>query len=333
MSESVIVNSETDGESREARLWPWLALLWVLACGVTQVSLPFYEPALLSLGGWMSSVWIGTMWAGWAAGVWASSVWDASRLSRVLFLVLIGSWHFLWMSATSGEPPTRYAMMLGGYGLAQAILFRMLSIPRWGVGITTGRSEALPDRDFLVGGGGGASEDFDDPQIETQFTSGRPQFGIAELIGITTVVALLITVGKAYRPFLGNSFWWGLLVAEAMLLAIATLSVRAGLSRQSTARWCWLLATVVVCGGAAAVIAYGEEIVAGQSAGVLTENLFTRYLVLLLVFALWILAFANLSMLPVRIERAPSVASTFASMGDLREKRPGGAEPSGRESD
>jgi hypothetical protein len=293
----------------------------------------------------MSSVWIGTMWAGWAAGVWASSVWGVSRLRRLLFLVLLGLWHFLWMSATSGEPPERYAMMLGGYGLAQAILFRMLSIPRWGVGLATGKSEAATDRDFLVGDDDAlpvnlahdpsarspAVEVFDDPQIETQYRSGRPQFGIAELIGITTVVALLITVGKAYRPFLGNSFWWGLLVAEAMLLAIATLSVRAGLSRQPTARWCWLLATVVVCGGAAALIAYGEEIVTGQSAGVLTERLFTRYLVLLLVFALWMLAFANLSMLPVCIERAPAGASKLASTGDLGEQRPGGAEMSDRE--
>jgi hypothetical protein len=355
MSESEIIGGETGGESREARLWPGLALLWVLACGITQVSLPFYETAQLSRGGWMSSVWIGTMWAGWAAGVWASSVWGVSRISRLLFLALLGSWHFLWMSTVSGEPPVRYAMMLGGYGLAQAILFRMLSIPRWGMDRATGKNEAVAEDDFLDGGDEAAlAEPFGGPssglpvgqvsggeRLESGLASAGPQFGIAELIGITTVVALLITVGKAYRPFIGNSFWWGLLLAEAMLLVVAALSVMAGLSRQVVARWGWLLASVVACGGAAAVIAYSEELVAEQSGGFLSQYLFTRYLVLLLVFALWMLAFANLSMLPVRIglvqsdepSSPPTVAPELAVFGSHEQTPAAVAEPSGRGTD
>ncbi len=254
-----------------------LVPLWVTACLVMQMALGSLvlhrgtDPRSVVL----LSLWLGTMWGGWAGWIWLCSACRNWSIGGMFALAAATVWHIHWMSQTTETSAARCAVMLGGYALAQAITFRLLGVARW---------HASPLRIA--------------PAAVV-----RVQFGIGELIGLTTVVAVLITAAGGYQPPLGEVYWWGLLVAEALLVAIATLSVMAEQRRGS--RSGWLRIGVVVAIASAAGILNWLETIAGPSAAAASR--WPPYAMLLLTFWVWIATLGNCGQQPSQ-DMAPNMA-------------------------
>lgn len=192
--------------------------LWLFACFVMQLSLAKHGGNIGSdLWAWL---WVGTMWAGWAGCVWLASAFERLwQKSAVIASAL--AWHTVVMSVIRGEPVLRYIIMLGGYAVIQAILFRLLRVPRW------------------------TAHDFRLVAPEES----RRQFAIFELLFLTTVSAFLIAAVKRYEPPAGQAFFLGLPIIYLAFGTTASLCVHAIASRGRVIRQacaCGVLVSIVV---------------------------------------------------------------------------------------
>lgn len=177
------------------------------------------------------------------------------------------------MSLVNDETAARYVVMLGGYGLIQAIVFRWVGIPQW-----------QSQDSFSDAIGAGNRGDI------------TRQFGIGDLIAITTLVAILITAGKSYETLLADSFWWGLIVGEAVLLAVAVLSVMSGLAQRSVAILGLFALAVAIGIGGSILLDFIESMV---SSG-MPISLWPIYAVLMTTFSILMVGFSALSMAPLQ---------------------------------
>jgi len=296
--------SEADKDPRREtanhRLAWSLITLWVVALLVTQVSLFLYQPIKPARSEGAEALWLGTMWAGWAVAAWVSTYWERLPLRRIAFILIGLAWSVIGLSTMSGEPPMRYAVMLGSYALVQAILFRWVGVPSW----APSHQRFAPTHVEAEFGGWLAtkldsSESPPGRLLPAQGDIPRPQYGISDLVVITTVIAVLIAIGETYQAKMGVSFWWGLIFAEGMLVATAALGVLCGLSRGSGGSLGWLLALSLVVVGGAAAFDQAEAYVAGQS-----NSMWFRYGVLLASFAAWIISFTIISLRPSPMDAA-----------------------------
>lgn len=287
-----------------------MVTLWVVCVVTVQVAGFVYPPASLPRDLNLFAFWLGTAWAGWAAAVWVSSRWSNRPLTRGLFLVAMFAWHGLGMSVVNDETAARYVVMLGSYGMLQAVVFHWLGIPRWQIlrlplhrptspfepdSVLAGECQVeshdgLAERGVDQGGGRGAGQG-----------DVTRQFGIGDLIAITTLVAILITAGKSYQTLLADSFWWGLIVGEAVLLAVAVLSVLSGLATRLVELLALLVLAVATGVGGSVLLDFIESLVSVKD----PWSLWPVYTVLMTTFSILMVAFAALSMTPLRTPMEP----------------------------
>jgi hypothetical protein len=220
-----------------------LPALWLIACFVLQLALAnrgaetTVDPVCWA--------WLGSMWAGWAGCVWISSSIRNSFL-KFAFLAMVVGWHADWMAVTREQPMLRYLVMLGGYGVTQTILFRLLRVPDWSLG---------PFR-----------------LIPTDDRKG--QFSILELLLLTTVMAVLITAAKRYEPPGGQVFWFGSPVVCLALSTIATLCSLAMVSPTRSSRVQLAVSAVAAVTLGSATIAWVET---QNDSGVVMRDLWMAY--------------------------------------------------------
>jgi hypothetical protein len=174
-------------------------VIWVVACFCLQVIFPGNGNAMdADLSRW---IWLGSMWAGWAGCLWLSGAVPQIPV-RWLLIVSIGLWHTWWMSIQQSQPMLRYAITLGGFGVAQTLLFRFFRVPGWSLETLRVRAREGVKR----------------------------QFSIFDLLLLTTSAALLITAIKRYEPTDLQLQWSGLGVVYLSLSLISAFAVLAVLS-------------------------------------------------------------------------------------------------------
>lgn len=212
------------------RLGP-LAVLYALLLIVAQVVLvPRADPLLMEVS---SHIWLATIWAGWSAAVWVL-VRPPLTLWRSGILGLLLAWYCMLLALMRDQPAERYLIMFGGYGVLQSAAAMLLRLPRW----TTGR---------------GASGDAEP----------RPgQFGIFNLVVLTTVVALVLLAVRRYADAGGEGFLLGTAIAAALLTLIAASAIAAA----TLPRWgvAMLPLMIIVAAAAAAILASRELAVGGS---------------------------------------------------------------------
>ncbi len=289
-----------------------MVAVWVVCVVSVQVAGFIYRPLNPPENLYLFGFWLGTAWAGWAAAVWASSRWASRPLTRVAFLVAMFAWHGLGMSVANDETAARYVVMLGGYGLIQAVVFHWLGIPRWQIlWLPIQRPVSPFDTDSVVE---------EERQVDT-----TGQFGIGDLIAITTLVAVLITAGRSYETLLTDSFWWGLIVGEAVLLAVAVLSVMSGLARRLVAVFGLFVLAVATGVGGSVLLDFIETLV---STGI-PISLWPIYAILMTTFSILMVGFAAMSMTPLqtRLEPLESVTEKEPAINDKSDRETGSQSP------
>lgn len=254
---------------------PFLVGLWVVAVVTLQTAGFVYQPLLPPGSLYLFAVWLGAVWSGWGAAVWYSSRWSGRPLLRIVFLVGIFAWHSFMMAVTNNETTVRYIVMLGGYALIQSVAFRWAAIPAWR---STGRRHRVNAGQFgpLVG------------------EPAERQFGIGDLIAITTMVAILITAAKAYNQWSTDYHWWGLFVGESVLLSVALLSVLGGLARHVVVQVALFVLALGVGVGGAMLIEVFENLVAGVNQTRQT-SIWPIYALLMATFSILMFSFSALS--------------------------------------
>jgi hypothetical protein len=312
----------------DASLRRVMVALWVVCVVTVQVAGFVYQPLNPPENLYLFGFWLGTAWAGWAAAVWVSSRWASRPLTRVVFLVVMFAWHGLGMSVVNDETAARYVVMLGGYGMIQAVVFHWVGIPRWKILCLPIQRPVSPfDTDSAVQ---------EERPVESRDVLGDAiridnrgdvtrQFGIGDLIAITTLVAVLITAGKSYETLLADSFWWGLIVGEAVLLAVAVLSVMSGLAqRLVTILGLFVLAVATGVGGSV-LLDFIETLV---STGI-PISLWPIYAVLMTTFSILLVGFAALSMTPLQTSLEPLEAVTEQELveNDKSDREPSSRSP------
>jgi len=276
-----------------------MVTLWVVGVVTIQVAGFVYQPLRPPENLYLFALWLGTAWAGWAAAVWASSRWSRQPLTRGAFLVVMFAWHGLGMSVINDETTARYVVMLGSYGLMQAIVFHWVGIPQWQILRLPLKKPTSPFESDSAGDAQRHNEALDDlGDLIQQPDRGDAtrQFKIGDLIAVTTVVAILITAGKSYETLLADSFWWGLIVGEAVLLAVAVLSVLGGLARRPTAILALFALAIATGVGGAFLLDFIESLVTVTA----PLALWPVYSVLMSIFSIWLVGFAALSMTTLR---------------------------------
>lgn len=212
------------------RLGP-LAVLYALLLVIAQVVLvPRADPLLLETA---SHIWLAAVWAGWSAAVWVL-VRPPLTLWRSGILGLMLAWHCMLVALMRDEPAERYLIMFGGYGVLQSIAAMLLRLPRWTTGLGAG-DDAEP----------------------------RPgQFGIFNLVVLTTVVALVLVAVRRYADAGGESFLPGTVIAVSLLTLIAASAIAAA----TLQRWgvAMLPLMIIVSAAAAAILASRELTVGGD---------------------------------------------------------------------
>jgi hypothetical protein len=241
-----------------------LVPLWITACLVMQVSLAtvvsFNPTALAQFQNLLLlPLWIGTMWGGWAGCLWICSAWRSQPARWLLGISIFAGWHVYWMSQTSQHEIARYVAMLGGYAVAQGVTFRLLCVANW-------RTSPL--------------------ELESDMPQ-RRQFGIAEIISITAAVALIIAAGRRYYPLNGEAYWWGLLLAEAALLSIATVTALLGHARSGARRWSLRFAAAVLIVAGSGLISASEPT---RGPPTIVVDIWLLYGVALFTFWSWLAA-------------------------------------------
>jgi hypothetical protein len=288
-----------------------MVTLWVVGIVAVQVAGFIYRPLQPPENLDLFALWLGTVWAGWAAAIWASSRWASRPLTRVAFLVVMFAWHGFGMSVVNDETAARYVVMLGGYGLMQAILFHWVGIPQWQVKRLPPKQATSPFDPDRAEDAAPPDESLHAPSdANSQSDRGdvTRQFRIGDLIAVTTVVAVLITAGKSYETLLADTFWWGLIVGEAVLLAVAILSVMGGLAGRPVAILGLFTLAITTGVGGSFLLDFIESVVRANNPLVL----WPVYSVLMVVFSIWMVGFAALSMTPLRT-RAVSIGDAGRS--------------------
>lgn len=295
-----------------------MVALWVVCVVAIQVAGFVYRPFDTPENEYLFAFWLGGMWAGWAAAVWASSRWASRPLTRVVFLIVMFAWHAVGMSAISNKSAAHYVVMLGSYGLVQAVVFHWMGIPKWRIlRLPLARSASPLDTDCVEGTGGQAvgGEPKAGVAESIQHREGGDvtrQFGIGDLIAATTVVAILITAGKSYETLLGDGFWWGLVAGEAVLLAVAVLSVMGGLA----ARPFEIVTFVTVAVATGVGGSFGLESIESMVTGIDQQSLWPLYSMLMVNYAILMVGFATLSMTPLRTQVEQSTDQSENEKGD-----------------
>ncbi len=204
----------------------WLALL-AMQTGLSDVVL------------WDGSrrVQIGAIWAGWSIVVWMSSYWAHQPLRRALVLAIGFAWHAHLLAFYSGGLLARYGVMLGTYGVMQAVCFYGLQLPRWS-----------PPKSAAAGGQDGGERDSEEQGCvgEPTAATGR-QYGIADLLLITTAAAVALAAVRSHAAEATGAFWLGLPMALVTLLVTNLLAYLAGLSRHPANRAVFTFFTVAGC--------------------------------------------------------------------------------------
>ena len=305
----------------DAALRRAMVALWVVCVVMVQVAGFVYQPNNPPENLYLFGFWLGTAWAGWAAAVWASSRWASRPLTRAVFLVAMFAWHGFGMSVVNNETAARYVVMLGGYGLIQAMVFHWVGIPRWRILCLPIRRPVSPfdaEAESAVGGGQVVDRGEDRGDVTRQF-------GIGDLIAITTLVAVLITAGKSYETLLADSFWWGLIVGEAVLLAVAVLSVMSGLAQRLVSILGLFVLAVATGIGGSVLLDFIETLVSNGP----PISLWPVYAVLLTTFSILMVAFAALSMTPLQTSGQPleSGAENALAGNDKGDRETGSQSP------
>lgn len=199
----------------------WLVLLGILM-GQTLLS-PQVAWGLDQLG---AQVWVGLVWAGWAACVWILTARPV-QIKRTLLLGLALAWHVVWIATLRGLPPTRYIILLSGFGMLLSISSVLFSLPHWQ---TERNANAVPV---------------------------RTQFGIFGIMVITFVVALLMFAIRRYQPDAPEHFLAGTSLVIPMLTGIAVVAI---VSSTNWSYYYWLgpLAILGTSSIAAYIMAYFE---------------------------------------------------------------------------
>lgn len=210
------------------RLGPLAVLYGIVLILAQLVLVPRSDPQLLDSA---SHVWLATVWAGWSAAVWVL-VRPPLTLWRIGALGLLLAWHCMLLAVARGEPAERYLIMFGGLGVLQATAAMLLRLPRW----TTGRREDGPSEP-------------------------RPgQFGILNLIVLTTIVALVLLAVRRYGDAGGEAFLPGTAIALALLTLIASSAIAAA----TLQRWrAALLPLMILLAAAASALLASRELSAG----------------------------------------------------------------------
>jgi|GEM_PF-6718049 len=290
--------------SDDAGLRRMMVALWVVCVVTIQVAGFVYQPLRPPENLYLFAFWLGTAWAGWAAAIWASSRWSSRPLTRVAFLIVMFAWHGFGMSVVNDETAARYVVMLGGYGLIQAVVFHWVGIPRWRIlrlPMQGPTSPFEPDCSAEADRHDESNEGLRDAIRSDDRGDVTRQFGIGDLIAITTVVAVLITAGKSYETLLSELFWWGLIVGEAVLLAVAVLSVLSGLANRPVTILALFALAVATGLGGSLLLDFIETLVTASS-----PSWWPIYAVLMTTFSILMVGFAALSMTPLRTRLEPS---------------------------
>lgn len=239
-----------------------LPFLWLIACGLIQFVL--IRRAILPPVEAIAWLWIASMWAGWAGTLWlASSV--KNKPLRLAIIAGCFAWHVFWMTMGRGQPSMRYAVMFGGYGLTQTILFRLFRVPHW---TFSPRAMSL---------------------TLTPVVAGYRQFAIFELLSLTTITAVLITLARRYEPAQGLMFWIGLPLISLSLASVAALGTLATASPSRSRRVMWGIGAWFTTAATSQLLAIVDHAMTPQSDFTLLR---VSYFGIEVIFAVLIVALA-----------------------------------------
>jgi hypothetical protein len=177
--------------------------------GIAVATLLLFQLALIGhrtspTDGW-TLVWLADIWATWAISIWVL-VQQPISLRRATVLGVSLAWHCMLLAVNQSQPPERYLVMLGCYGLLQSVACVLFGLPAWRIGSGGIRRPGQP-----------------------------PQFGILSLSAITAGVALVMWGTRRYRESASDGFLPGTMAVMAALLFVAMVAMLASVMERQ--RW------------------------------------------------------------------------------------------------
>lgn len=186
--------SQRDSGGVEHAIAPRLGgatLLFLLLLLALQVVLAPASPSLVwEPAGPRTGLWLGTMWAGVSTAVWMLASAPIG-IGRLLMLAVAIFWHGWWMHDHVETPLARYVISMGTFGLLQSALGHLAAVPGWSLPVAA------------------------DPQVPAV----RRRFGIASLLVITTLAAVVLATTRRYEA--PEGFLIGTVAAAIGLAAVA----------------------------------------------------------------------------------------------------------------
>jgi hypothetical protein len=261
-----------------------------MSSGVCLTAILLLQLALFSKANDMSNyptlLWLAAVWSGWSIGIWVL-VRQPLSLRRALSLGLLLAWHCILLSARQTQlpdqipvqPPERYLILLGFYGLMQSVASILLQLPAW-------RFWGEPDT---------ASRK-------------RYQFGILSIAMFTTGLAIILFAVRRYGDRGGDAFLSSTALVMASLLMVAMVAMLTSVSN----RWhlLGLASVMVVASSAASMMEAAENLTQGYIPTPVRWDNWYVYMVVVNTFGLIMYLFGTCGRLDGRqIEARPTESS------------------------
>ena len=181
------------------------SLLLLVAVTTLIVYLTYLSGQATINGQIMAAFFAGALYGTASGWVWVVSVVQHRILRNAIKAAIVGTFAYLWGKLINIDADgLRYATQFGGMAVTQSVLFHLVKIPNWHLGLSAVES---------------SNDDPSEPRV---------QYEIFDIMLVTTAYAVLLGLAGLHRPNVGPHEYWkvviGLWIFFPMLATMSAAS-------------------------------------------------------------------------------------------------------------